>query len=439
MTVPAVSVSNLSKVYQLYERPLDRLRELLSPTRHRYSREAWALRDVSFEVPKGATLGIVGANGAGKSTLLKILANRLTPTSGEVKIDGMVNGILELGTGLQPLLTGRQNARVNALFMGLDPWKIEEQIERIIAFSELGSKIDQPLDTYSSGMRARLAFSVLVAIQPDVLVLDEALATGDSGFAEKCTRFVRSLCSSGCTTIVVSHDIGFMRSACQSLIWIDKGEVRDQGSPDRVAANYLDSFGERLDSSTRPRFLLFKVSPAEQANELEYSLHCIAWLCPAERAAEVPDANAMVDGEHAMLQTHFLGFDNELRESLASSLLTGVTQRAAADVWGESKTLPNIPGPFRPFRPTRGPGGVGYFTLPVPQGPLPLPTGLRVFGENNLSVPLELSVQVDGRFESLGQFGTPELARKWHSYDFASPIFDLEPLLARFSGSEPAS
>ena len=133
MTVPAVSVSNLSKVYQLYERPLDRLRELLSPTRHRYSREAWALRDVSFEVPKGATLGIVGANGAGKSTLLKILANRLTPTSGEVKIDGMVNGILELGTGLQPLLTGRQNARVNALFMGLDPWKIEEQIERTVA------------------------------------------------------------------------------------------------------------------------------------------------------------------------------------------------------------------------------------------------------------------------------------------------------------------
>lgn len=433
MTELAVSVSGLSKVYQVYDRPFDRLRQALSPTRQTYAKQVHALEDVSFDVPQGATVGIVGANGAGKSTLLKILANRLRPTSGKVEVRGRVNGILELGTGLQPALTGRQNAHVNGLFMGLDPWKIDQQIERIIAFSELGDKIDQPLETYSSGMKARLAFSVLVAIEPEILVLDEALATGDSGFAEKCTRYIRGLCRSGCTTLMVSHDIHFLAKACQHLVWIDKGRLREQGPPDRVAQAYLESFGETgILGDQRPRYLTFRIDPVVSGEDVEYSAHCVSWLCSAGDADQAPEAYREEGSDHALLQSHFVGFDNVLREVTQDALLGGFSTTVSGAPWGESKLLEGIPGPFRKLRPAAGPGGSAYLVLPVPQHPLPRPSAIQVFGENTLSNPLQLSVSINGEFVKLGEFGTAELARTLGGQTFASPPMDLSSVLAAF-------
>ncbi|MCA8920784.1 MAG: ABC transporter ATP-binding protein [Planctomycetes bacterium] len=409
---------------------------MLSPTRHTYRQDYWALRDVSFDVPKGRTYGILGANGAGKSTLLKILAGRLRQTSGTIEVEGRVNGILELGTGLQPTLTGRQNARVNALFLGLDPWRIEDQLDRILEFAELGDYADQPLDTYSSGMKSRLAFSVLTALEPEVLVLDEALAAGDSGFSQKCTRFIHDLCNnSGCTVLVVSHDMEFMRNSCQHLLWFEHGKVHSEGPPEQIVSGYLESFGgAEVELSNRPRYLLFRVTPEDPAQQLDYELQCVSWLAPVGSLRE--DSSTWRGEGHPFVHygLQFLGHDAALFETFRAAGVLGVTQRTAREVWGPVRTIEEQP-PYRRLSPHRGPGGVAYLGLPVPQYPLPPPSGIRMFGINELATPLVLSVQVDGAWHELGKFGTPELSVEQQGHYLASHPFDLKGLMDRFADS----
>lgn len=392
----AIQVCGLSKVYRLYDRPADRLVELASFGRKKRAREFWALKDVSFEVRKGSNLGIIGPNGAGKSTFLRILAGRLHPSEGKVEVSGRVSGILELGTGLQPTLTGRQNARLNGLFLGLDPWALEQQLDSIIEFSELGSFIDQRLDTYSSGMKARLAFSVLTAVRPEILVLDEALATGDSKFAEKCTRFLRELCSSGCTTLIVSHDLGFLIETCEQLIWLDKGKVRLIGSPQQVAESYLAAQGISSDFRPRPKALLFRIRPRAPNPNLEY------WIQGVELLAE--DGSPMV---HT-----FYGDDihvGGLLEAAASFGFTGDEMRRA---WGPNRTVEeaaelvgNEGLRLRRLSFGDGQGGAAYLPLALPPVPKPLPTHVRIWGENVLEEDLVLSVFVNGAYHELGTFG----------------------------------
>jgi lipopolysaccharide transport system ATP-binding protein len=242
----AIRVSDVSKCYGIYDRPQDRLKQAMLPrfqriignrTPRQYYREFWALRGVSFDVPKGETVGIIGRNGAGKSTLLQIICGTLTPTSGQVEIDGRVAALLELGSGFNSDFTGRENVYLYAGVLGLRREEIDARVDDIAAFADIGEFLDMPLKTYSSGMFLRLAFAVIAHVNADILVVDEALAVGDAFFVQKCMRFLRKFMEKG-TILFVSHDTGAVVNLCQRAIWLDGGSIRAAGSPKEISEGY---------------------------------------------------------------------------------------------------------------------------------------------------------------------------------------------------------
>jgi len=234
----AISVQGVSKCYRLYDAPAHRLAEALSLGRRRQHRLFWALRDVSFDVPIGTTMGIIGRNGSGKSTLLQIIAGTLVPTAGRVLIRGRVSALLELGAGFNAEFTGRENVFLNAALMGLSPQEVEERYDAIAGFAELGDFIDQPVKTYSSGMLVRLAFAVAVHLDPDVLIVDEALAVGDILFQHKCMQRIQALIRYGRTVLFVSHDVNTIKMLCDSAVLLDGGQILDMGAAERIARAY---------------------------------------------------------------------------------------------------------------------------------------------------------------------------------------------------------
>lgn len=234
----AISLKHVSKVYKRYARPVDRLKEILLPGKSRAD-EFWALRDINLEIPKAQTVGIVGRNGSGKSTLLQIIAGTLTPTTGEVHVNGRVSALLELGSGFNPEFTGRQNVFFNGRLLGLNQGEIEEKFDEIAGFADIGDFIDQPVKTYSSGMFVRLAFAVAVNVDPEILIVDEALAVGDIVFQHRCMRRMRNLMDSGVTTLFVSHDSGAIKTLCNSAVMINQGKVYASGLPNEVIIKYM--------------------------------------------------------------------------------------------------------------------------------------------------------------------------------------------------------
>jgi len=227
---PVVRARNLSKVYRLYKQPQDRLKELvLSPFGKRFSRDFAALHDVSFELPRGRRLGVIGRNGSGKSTLLQILAGTLAPTSGEVAVDGRVAALLELGSGFNPEYTGRENIFLNATILGLSPAQIEERFDNIVAFADIGDFLDQPVKTYSSGMFMRLAFAVTTSVDADVLLVDEALSVGDVFFAQRCFAHLDALIARGTSVVLVTHDTSAVNQFCDSVLVLHEGRVIHDG------------------------------------------------------------------------------------------------------------------------------------------------------------------------------------------------------------------
>ncbi|MBD2517429.1 ABC transporter ATP-binding protein [Nostoc sp. FACHB-973] len=234
----AISLKNVSKCYKRYSRPVDRLKELLLPGKT-YAQEFWAVRDISFEVTKGETMGIIGRNGAGKSTLLQLICGTLTPTSGEVQVNGRVAALLELGAGFNPEFTGRENVYMNGAIMGLSRQEVDERFDQIAAFADIGDFIDQSVKTYSSGMYVRLAFASAIHIYPDILIVDEALAVGDMFFQAKCMARMRQMMDSGVTVLFVSHDIGSVKSLCSQAILLNHGELISCGSSDKIVEQYF--------------------------------------------------------------------------------------------------------------------------------------------------------------------------------------------------------
>jgi lipopolysaccharide transport system ATP-binding protein len=240
----AVRIDRVGKCYELYDRPQDRLKQTLFRGKRNFFHEFWALRDVSLTVPRGGTLGIIGRNGSGKSTLLQIICGTLAPTAGTVQTDGRVAALLELGAGFHPEFSGRENVYMNARILGLTKEQTDERFDRIAAFADIGSFIEQPVKTYSSGMYVRLAFAVIANVDADILVIDEALAVGDAFFTQKCMRFLRSFREKG-TVIFVSHDAAAVLSLCQRACWLDGGTLRQIGPAKTVNEAYLaELFGE---------------------------------------------------------------------------------------------------------------------------------------------------------------------------------------------------
>ena len=239
----AVRAVDVSKHYDMYRRPMDRLIELI--TRRNRHVTFPALEHVSFEVEKGETVGIIGQNGAGKSTLLKLLCNVTRPSSGTLATHGTIASILELGTGFHPEFTGRDNAALNAAILGLSPAQIKERLPAILEFSELGAFVDRPVKTYSSGMYMRLAFSVAVNVDPDILVIDEALAVGDGHFQKKCIDKIREFQEDGKSILFCSHALYYISSICRRTLWLDHGRVMAYGPSLDVVHDYETFLLER--------------------------------------------------------------------------------------------------------------------------------------------------------------------------------------------------
>ncbi len=234
----AVRLENASKSYAVYAAPADRLKELLTLGRGRYHQDFWALRDVSFEIERGCTFSILGENGAGKSTLLQLIAGILRPTIGRVEVNGRVSALLELGSGFNPEFTGRENVFLNGAILGLTNKEIERRYPAIVDFAEIGEFVNRPVRTYSSGMVVRLAFAVAINVDPEILLVDEALAVGDIYFRQRCMRKIHELHRSGVTIIVVTHNVADVKSLATRAMWLAEGRVVEVGDPDRVVSHY---------------------------------------------------------------------------------------------------------------------------------------------------------------------------------------------------------
>lgn len=235
----SIKASHLGKKFSIYRRPLDRLVHLLFPWAKNRYKEFWALKDISFSIRKGETVGIIGTNGSGKSTLLQLLYGTLTPSKGEVETSGLIVALLELGAGFNLEFTGRENVFLNANLLGYPQDRIKEKMVDIIRFSELEEYIDQPVKTYSSGMFARLAFSVAIHVDPDILFIDETLSVGDARFINKCMKKIMEMKATGVTILFVSHDVNVVRSLCERVIWIDRGHIVAQGDVFEITGQYI--------------------------------------------------------------------------------------------------------------------------------------------------------------------------------------------------------
>jgi lipopolysaccharide transport system ATP-binding protein len=239
-----IELSDIGKTYKIYHRPIDRIREMYSLRRRTYHANFQALADISLMIPKGQTVGIIGPNGSGKSTLLEIICGTLTPTRGTRKVQGRISALLELGAGFNPAFSGRENVYLNASLIGISKEEIDARFDQIVEFSGISDFIEHPVSTYSSGMYVRLAFAVAINTDPDILIVDEALAVGDIRFQRKCYRRFAELQKAGKTILFVTHSVDLVQAHCSNAIYLKNGKISSEGDPKHVIQEYLeDMFG----------------------------------------------------------------------------------------------------------------------------------------------------------------------------------------------------
>lgn len=292
----AIKVENLSKVYKLYDNPLDRLKESLHPFRKKYHKDFYALKDVSFEVKKGETVGIIGRNGSGKSTLLKLITGVLTPSSGNITVNGKISALLELGAGFNPEFTGIENVYFNSTLMGYTKEEIDAKLDDILSFADIGDFIYQPVKTYSSGMFVRLAFAVAINVDPEILIVDEALAVGDMRFQQKCIRRINSFRENGKNILFVSQDTGSINNFCDKAMWLHNGGIREYGETEPITKRYFSYMAYGLEvvrQSQNQKYSNGKDSSEDMRIEWDDVSHCESFGDGGAKITHV----ALYDGE----------------------------------------------------------------------------------------------------------------------------------------------
>jgi ABC-type polysaccharide/polyol phosphate transport system ATPase subunit len=297
--VSIVSVSNVSKCFRVYERPSDHLKEALTFGRGRYHSEFWAVRDVTFDIEPGTCLGIIGENGSGKSTLLRMIAGVVRPTGGQVSVRGRVSALLELGAGFNPDFTGRDNVTLNASILGFSESQTAERMPLIEQFAEIGDFINRPVRTYSSGMFVRLAFAVAINMDPEILIVDEALSVGDIFFQQRCMRRIHALKAQGVTILFVSHDLGAVRSLADRTLWMEHGQMRQMGPTDDVTSRYLATMVTRGNADVMGGDAIG--SPLDTSGELQLAPEGLA------RIPEFVDRLANVDRRYGNGKARIMG------------------------------------------------------------------------------------------------------------------------------------
>jgi ABC-type polysaccharide/polyol phosphate transport system ATPase subunit len=269
-----VDLQGVSKKYPIYTRPGDRLRELATLGRRSYHQEHWALRELSLGIHRGETFCVIGENGSGKSTLLQLIGGILEPTVGQVRVGGRVTALLELGSGFNPEYTGRENVHLNGAILGFTAGEVDRKLSQILDFAEIGDFVDQPVRTYSSGMLVRLAFAVAVHLDPDILIVDEALAVGDIRFRQRCLRKIHEMRGRGVTIVYVTHDVSDVKALGHRALWLQQGRVAALGDPAEVVEKYLaamiakDARRLRSGQSTAPG----RTAPAGEPGQIVTSL-----------------------------------------------------------------------------------------------------------------------------------------------------------------------
>ena len=265
----AIKVKNLTKIYHLYDKPQDRLKEALNPFKKSYHHDFYSVNDVSFEIKKGETVGIIGKNGAGKSTLLKMITGVLTQTSGSIETSGKIASLLELGAGFNPEMAGLENIYLNGTLMGFSKEEMDSKIDAILEFADIGEFIYQPVKMYSSGMFARLAFAVAINVDPDILIVDEVLSVGDIRFQQKSIRKMKDFIEQGKTILFVTHDMGTVSNFCTKVMWLSDGELQLYGETEGIIEKYLSNMVYGLETSKITK--VDELSPVQQNN--------IEWEC----------------------------------------------------------------------------------------------------------------------------------------------------------------
>lgn len=389
MAALAVSIDQVTKTYQMYAQPKDRLKEALHPLKKQYHELFYALDHVTIHVEEGEMVGLIGENGSGKSTLLKIITGVLTPTSGSVTINGTIAALLELGSGFNPEYSGFENIYLNGMVLGFSREEMDERIDEIIAFADIGEHIYQPVKTYSSGMFVRLAFSVAIHVDPDILIIDEALAVGDLEFQLKCMEKFTEFRNAGKTILFVSHDINAVRRFCDRVYWLKDGKVVESGKTMQVTEHY-DNFLKKKSLKTVDRNI----------NQVEvHSAHDIVSLVSAELLNHEGKPAEMIEQDEAVT----VRVDYDVNDETLKDPVLGIAIRTVDNhyVCGLNTLLDEVSIPWQKGRNT--------FYLHYPK--MALLSGEYYFDiaffEENATVPLvyktkELTMFITGKYVGEG-------------------------------------
>ncbi len=353
-----LSIRGASKCYEIYDTPFRRLQQTLWRGRRQFYREFWALREVWFEIHRGDVVGVIGRNGSGKSTLLQIVAGTLRPTAGEVALHGRVHALLELGSGFNHQFTGRENVYLNGALLGLSREEVAARFDEIAAFADIGAFIDQPVKTYSTGMAVRLAFAVQALLEPEVLIVDEALAVGDAAFQRKCFRRLEELRTRGTAILFVSHSIELVRSLCNRALYLERGVVKAVGDAADVCDAYLtDLLAEEVSQPSGPVVPATPNGPPSAPPDAGAELH--HWHADTtrgdsiqgNRVMEVIEARLSAD-RHPFREGEALHIEARVRANQAvSGFVFGILirDRFGAEVFGFSRTSEELGvGPLEP-------------------------------------------------------------------------------------------